>query len=726
LQALKCSYRHKAGCENICIMEKKDQNNQNPATVQEEKPRTETTAPTSKQSDTLLSKEDKNEIRKMIRSVAEKPIEKLSETTKTKTRRKKQINKALKEKILQMIRDNHLLEEKNVSEKKKTSVPSPAISETDKIYILNLLRDTVKKISKKETESDQEDIDYDQLNKQELVEILEEVVQEKDTSRIKDQVARIKLAFYRLNKEEIDHQKQDFIANGGKEEDFQHLPDPLEKRFSEAFSVYKHNRARYTEELERQKQENLKKKQQILEELKELINSEETLKKTYDEFRHLQEKWKEIGVVPVSELNNLWQNYHFLVEKFFDKVRINKELRDLDLKKNLEQKLALCEKAEALLEEKSIIASFKKLQQYHDEWREIGPVPRDMKEPLWERFKAATDKINQKRREHYKELHEEQERNYEAKVALCEEAEKLLEEEKPGRIKEWQKLGEKFDDLLARWKSTGRAPKAKNDLIWKRFKTSLDTFYANKRAFFQALKESQMENYNKKLKLCEQAEAIKESTDWKKTTNELIRLQKEWKEIGPVPRKYSDKVWKRFRAACDEFFNRKSEFYKNNHKEEEENLKKKEQLVAEMESFEIKDKKEENLAALKDFQQKWLDIGHVPFQEKDKIYKKYREAYEKLLTKMHLSQTEIAAQGFVTKLEALKKSPEGEHRLLRERSALQAKMKKLQEDIALWENNIGFFSSASSLVSGFEKKIERAKKDLALLKNKIRLIDKEL
>ena len=708
-------------------MEKKDQNNQNPAEVQEEKLRVEETAQTTKKNKQHLSEEEKKSIVEMIQpTTGKKPAE---APAKPKGRPKKQITKALKEEILLLLRDGMPAQRKAIKRKAKTvEEKNPLLTDAERIHILGLLRDTQKKAAAGGESHLQVEVDYDRLNKQELVEMLEEVVREKDITLIKEKVAKIKLAFYRLNKEEINHQKQVFLAGGGKEEEFQHVPDPLEKRFDEAFAIYRHNRAKYTEELEHEKQQNLKKKFEILEELKQLIASEETLKKTYDEFKRLQEKWKEIGVVPANELNNLWQNYHFLVEKFFDKVRINKELRDLDLKKNLEQKLALCEKAEALLEEKSILNSFKKLQQYHDEWREIGPVPREMKEQLWERFKAATDKINQMRREHYKELHDEQEKNYEAKEALCEEAEKLLAEEQPSRVKEWQKMTDKFNDLLSRWKSIGRAPKSKNDMIWKRFKTSLDTFYANKRAFFSALKESQMENYSKKLKLCEQAEAVKESTDWKKTTNELIRLQKEWKEIGPVPRKYSDKIWKRFRAACDEFFNRKSDFYKNSHKEEEENLKKKEELAAAMDAYEVKDDKEENLKALKEFQQKWLDIGHVPFHAKDKIYKLYHDAYEKLLEKMHLSRAELTAQGFATKLEAMKKSPEGEHRLFRERSALAAKMKKLQEDITLWENNIGFFSSskASELVSGFEKKIERAKKDLSLLKEKIKLIDREL
>ncbi len=710
-------------------MEKKDQINQNPTDKQqEEKLRVEEATPKTKQDERSLSDDERSSIVKMIRSTG---VEKTPEIVKPKPRQPKgQISKTLKQKILKLIRDGKPVvkdEKKTVSRTEKTEV---LISDAERIFVLGLIRDTNTKVAAIDGQPvEEQETDFDQMNKQELVELLEEVVREKDITMIKARVARIKGAFYHLNREEINHQKQAFMANGGKEEDFAHVTGPLEKRFDDAFSIYRHNRAKYSEELEKQKQQNLKKKFEILEELKQLIASEETLKRTYDEFKRLQQDWKEAGVVPVGELNNLWQNYHFLVEKFFDKVRINKELRDLDLKKNLELKLELCKKAEGLLEEKSALSSFKKLQQYHDDWREIGPVPREQKDEVWERFKAATDKINQLRREHYKDIHEEQEKNFEAKELLCAEAEKLISEEQPASVKEWQKATDKFNDLLNRWKSAGRAPRVKNDLIWKRFKTSLDSFYSNKRSFFSALKESQMENYSKKLALCEQAEAIKESTDWKKVTNDLIGFQKEWKEIGPVPRKYSDKIWKHFRAACDEFFNRKSAFYKNNHKEEEENLKKKEELVASMLDFGVKDDKEENLTALKEFQQHWLAIGHVPFHVKDKIYKSYHDAYEKLLEKMHLSEAELSSRGFKNKLEVFKKSPEGEHRLLHERSVLSVKLKKLKEDISLWENNIGFFSSskqASALVSDFEKKIELAKKDFNLLKEKIKLIDREL
>ncbi len=711
-------------------MEKKDQNNQNPAgKPQEEKLRVDETTPKTNQGNKGLSDDEKRHIVDMIQSTGGLVTVPLK--PKTPSRPKKQIPKILKEKILKLVRDGKPAVKVDKAKVVVKAEKKAVLSEAEQVFILGLLRDTHAKVSNggdAQLAAEQE-IDFDQMNKQELVELLEKVVPEKDITRIKARVAKIKGAFYLLNKEEINQQKQAFLNGGGKEEEFTHVAGPLEKRFDDAFSIYRHNRAKYAEELEKVKQQNLKRKLEILEELKELIASEETLKRTYDEFKRLQQEWKDAGVVPASELNNLWQNYHFLVEKFFDKVRINKELRDLDLKKNLEQKLELCKKAEELLEEKSALNAFKKLQQYHDDWREIGPVPREQKDEVWERFKAATDKINQLRREHYKDIHDEQEKNFEAKELLCAEAEKFIDEEHPSSVKEWQRATDKFNDLLNRWKSIGRAPRAKNDLIWKRFKTSLDAFYSNKRSFFSVLKESQMENYSKKLTLCEKAEEIKESTDWKKATNELIGFQKQWKEIGPVPRKYSDKVWKRFRAACDEFFNRKSAFYKSSHKEEEDNLKKKEELVKAMLNFDVKAEKEENLTALKAFQQQWLDIGHVPFHVKDKIYKSYHEAYEKLLAKLNLSQAELSSRGFKNKLEVFRNSPEGEHRMLRERAALSSKMKKLKEDISLWENNIGFFSSskqASALVSDFEKKIERAKKDYNLLKEKIKLIDQEL
>ena len=600
------------------------------------------------------------------------------------------------------------------------------ISTTDKKAILGWIRDTMTAKRAAQKTLQQEEIDYNNLNKLELVEQLEEVVEEKEITKIKDTVAKIKVAFYKRNKEEIQNAKALFLKEGGKEKDFVTAEDPLEHRFKNAFSHYKQNKAKFSAHLEEEKQVNLSKKLEILAELKQLINSEETLKKTYDEFRTLQEKWKDVGLVPAGELNNLWQSYHFLVEKFFDKVRINKELRDLDLKKNMEAKIALCEKTEELLMDNSITNSFKLLQKHHDEWREIGPVPSDKKDALWERFKAATDKINERRREHYKELQEEQENNYQAKVVLCEKAEELVNSNYE-TLRNWQNGTDKINELLKIWKTIGRAHKTKNDEIWERFKASLDKFFGDKREFLSKIKEQQINNYNLKIDLCVRAEALQDSEDWGKTTHDLIALQKDWKKIGPVPRKHSDKIWARFRAACDTFFHQKEAHFKNAHHAEEENLKLKEMLIEEVINFEVKESKSDNLNAVKDFQKRWLTIGHIPFALKDKIHNQYKDAFEKLLDRLNINNTEISVQNYKNHAEMLKNSPEGERKLSHERYALSQKVKKMEEDIKLWENNIGFFShskQADVLKHDFEKKIEKAKRELQAMTQKIKVIDK--
>ena len=725
-------------------MEVKNLDDQNPVTPetehnQEEKPQIDEKSvnekSTPKESEKVskqLLKNDKTAISKLIGS----PVLKNAGNHASKKQvanPQQQIDELLHQQIKVLLKDDgkpELKDKVKTVDKPKKKVIIRQIEEVDHELILVLIRDTNNRTKQRvDEQTSEDDIDYDQLNKQELVDLLEEVVQENDTSKIKNQVAQIKGAFYRRNREDIENKRQDFVASGGEESDYEHILDPLEIRFQTAFNIYKHNKAKYAAELENQKQANLKEKYRILEDLKTLINSEETLKKTYDEFQNLQEDWKQVGLVPASELNDLWQNYHFLVEKFFDKVRINKELRDLDLRKNLEMKIELCEKAEELLVEDSIIKSFKTLQKYHDEWREIGPVPREHNEEIWERFKMATEKINERRREHYKELQEVQKQNLEAKEALCEQAELLISELECTRISDWEKATEKVDGLMKVWKTVGRAPKSKNDEIWKRFKTSLDSFYDQKREFFSELKKQQIENYNLKLKLCERAEAVQDSDSWRITTDELINLQKEWKKIGPAPRKYSDKVWKRFRAACDIFFERKSEFFKEKRHEEEENLKKKRELVEAIKSYKGSNSKDENIEALKDFQKQWHEIGHVIFKEKDKIYKQYKNAFSDLSSRLDISNSDLSISNFENKIENYKKSSDGEHNLLKERAFLVNKVKKLKEDIILWENNIGFFSDSKQSLAfkaEFEKKIENAKKNQSSIQDKIRLIDKEL
>ncbi len=596
------------------------------------------------------------------------------------------------------------------------------ISDSERRNIISLLHDNVEQVDNKKLV---EDVDFNKLNKQELIKMLEEVVQEKEISIIKSQVAKINSAFYQRNKEDISNELKDFITSGGSEEDFRHVEDPLELRFNAAISIYKHNKAKFSQNLEKEKQNNLKLKHELLEELKNLINSEETLKKTYDEFKKLQDKWKEIGMIPASELRNLWQSYHFLVEKFFDKVRINRELRDLDLKKNLEAKLALCEKAEELIVEKSILKSFKLLQFYHDKWREIGPVPIDVKEDLWARFKGITDKINLRRKEYYKELQDQQQANYETKLALCENAKEVVSEA-IDTLKGWQVATEKVNELLKLWKTIGRAPKSKNDEVWATFKGHLDSFFKSKREYLNELKGQQVNNYNLKLDLCTKAEAIKDSSDWGNTTRELINLQQEWKKIGPVPRKYSDKIWKRFRSSCDVFFKRKSEHFKSLHSVEDENLKKKREIISEIDNYNAEKDKEANLIALKDFQKRWIEIGYVPFKEKDKIQTTYRAAIDKLVGKMDINKSELSSADFKNRIDLLKSSPDGGKRLSKERIFISGKIKKIKEDLDVWENNIGFFSNSkqsNKLKEEFELKISKAKDEIDGLKSKLKLLN---
>lgn len=575
-----------------------------------------------------------------------------------------------------------------------------------------------------------EEIDFESLSREELVEKLEEIVAEDDVNKIKSKVALIKITYLKKTKAEKEAHIDKTLSkekDDESEEDEEQVvvEDSLEVKFNELFDIYRQKRSIFLDNLEKEKVENLQKKKDILEALKNLISSEETLKKTYDDFRDLQGQWKEIGMVPKTEVNNLWQNYHFLVEKFFDKVKINKELKDLDLKKNLEQKIELCEQAEELLLENSIIRSFKELQRLHDQWKEIGPVPADKNEDLWERFKSTSDKINQRRRDHYKLMQDQHDKNYEAKVGLCEKAEQLLAAE-VNSIREWQNKTKQFNELFRVWKSVGPAAKKQNDEIWEKFKSILDNFFNEKKEYFAKLKDQQVNNYNLKLDLCVRAEAVKDSTDWRQTSRDLITMQKEWKEIGPVPRKHSDKIWKRFRAACDEFFNNKSNHFAHIREDETENLRKKEELIKLVEETAFDGDRSENLNKLKEFQREWTEIGFVPFKEKDRLQNAFRAAVNKQLDKLNISNSEITIENYKSKMEVLKGSPEGNKSLGRERNFIMGKISSLRDDINIWENNIGFLADtkkASLFKDEFEKKIAKAKNELEMLESKLKFLN---
>ena len=502
-------------------------------------------------------------------------------------------------------------------------------------------------------------------------------------------------------------------------------PDEFEVRFNKAFQQYKDSKAKFIEALEAQKQKNLESKNQIIEGLRNLIETESNLKTLNDKFKELQEQWKNIGPVPQNESTNLWQNYHFYVEKFFDIIRLNKEAREMDYKKNLERKLELCEKAESLLLVDSINQSFKDLQSLHEQWKEIGPVPEDKKEEVWERFKAASDQINARRKEFYDKLFAEEQNNYNAKVVLCEQAEELVSHSSEA-VKEYNEVSDKLTELLNIWKTLGPAPGKLNDEIWNRFKSTLDKFFTQKKEYFQQIKDTQMQNYNQKLNLAIQAEGIASRTDWKQATAEMLNLQSEWKTIGATPRKYSDQIWKRFRAACDKFFEAKSNYFNNIQDVEAENLRKKEELIQNILNHEFGDDRNANMDVLKAYQNEWIQIGFVPRKDKDRIYSEYRAALDKRFAELKISADDMRHNRFQSKIENILNAPNADKMIDKEKNFLKNKLQQLKEDITLWENNLGFFSNSKNaeiITAEFRKKIETAKAEVKDLEYKIRMMN---
>jgi len=579
----------------------------------------------------------------------------------------------------------------------------------------------------KENSEKEKDEDFSSFELEDLAKRLVELVNETDDIlSIKDKVAAIKGNYITKIKEYKQSVYDKFIEDGGTEEDYKTVELPYEEDYKNAFSVYKTKRSAYLKKLEQEKESNLIKKEELLEKLRKMIKSDEPLKKTYDEFKNLQEQWRQIGMIPQSKVKNLWENYHFLVDQFFDKVQISRELRDLDLRKNLEEKIRLSEKAEELLLEKSINKSFKLLQEYHDKWREVGSVPMDKKDEIWDRFKAATDKINKRRHDYYEKLQEEQKNNLMLKAALCERIEEMIEVEHSS-IKEWNSGTEGINGLFAEWKTLGPAPKRQNDEIWDRFKTAMNQFFDKRKEYFKTISEEQTYNYNLKLDICRQAEAAKNSTDWKETSNELIKLQKQWKELGSVPRKYSDKIWKRFRASCDFFFNAKTEYFKNIGSIEEGNLTLKKELIEKLKSHKFSDKKEDNLKTIKEFQKEWSDIGRVPFKELNRIQKEFRKHIDKCLDNLNIDSFEFQNMNLKSKIDGMKDKGEAKKTILREMNYFKTKIDKIKADVILWETNIGFFASSKNadlLMQEFENKIDKAKKEIDTFKAKIRQMDK--
>ena len=552
-------------------------------------------------------------------------------------------------------------------------------------------------------------------SKSEIVDMLALIIEQELAGDIRLQVEQLKTAFYKLHRAQVDAQLKEAAEQGVT---IEIAPDADEARLKELLKVYRDYRDKIAAENEKVKEENYAKKLEIIESLKALISSEETLNVTFNRFRELQARWKEIGQVPQSKTNDLWETYNLHIERFYDFVKINKELRDLDLKKNYQAKLDLCEAAEALAEQENIVEAFRKLQKYHDQWREIGPVATEQKEAIWERFKAASSIINRRHQEHFESLKQEQLANLERKTALCEAAE-LLIANAPTSHKEWNKAGESLMELQNQWRTIGFAPKKENTKIYDRFRSACDRFFELKHAFYADVKDDMERNLSLKEALCEAAELIQDSEEWKEATDKLLELQAEWKKIGTVSRRHAEAVWNRFRAACDRFFERKSEHFSSVEKQYEDNLSKKLALLEEMESAEVK-----SFDAIKEYQRRWSEIGYVPIKAKDEIQKRYKQAIDKMFAVVRSSGREQSLSRFKERVNSLRQ--DGERRLRSEREKLYNRVRQLEQEVATLENNIGFFTKskgAESLIADVNEKIAKTKREIADIIEKIKMID---
>ena len=580
--------------------------------------------------------------------------------------------------------------------------------------------------SREQQNSSGSQIDYTTYTKQELVDRLKTLVNTNKIAHNKREVEIIKATFYKKQQADNEKEKKEHISKGGDPDTFFPGKDPLEQKFKDLLKQYKEKKSEANKQVEAEKKKNLEEKYKIIEELKNLVNKTESMDQTFREFRELQRRWKEIGPVPQNKVKDLWGTYHHHVGKFYDYVKINKELRDLDLKKNLEAKLDLCEKAENLKNEDNIVHAFNTLQSYHDQWREIGPVPHEKREEIWQRFKEATRVINQRHQEYFKELKKQHNENLETKRQLCEKAEEIAAMEIDSH-KDWNHYTRQMIDLQKEWKKLGYAPKRQNQKVYHRFRKACDRFFAQKKEFYDQHREWQENNLKKKLKLVERAEELKDSTDWGRTTKELIRLQKQWKEIGPVPRENMDEIWHRFRGACDHFFQRRKQEENVADKNFEENLKLKKELIEKIKNFKPADDKQENIKQLQKFEDEWASIGFVPYDEKDRIQQEYRNAIYKQYDNLNLDNNQKEVLKYRSKLKNIQQKPKAENRMYQEREKFMKKIEKLENNIIRWDNNLGFISAesneANSMIHDYEKKIENARNEIGVLEEKIKLID---
>ena len=550
---------------------------------------------------------------------------------------------------------------------------------------------------------------------------------EADAPAEKQELDALKQAFYKIHKANVAAARAQFIENGGESEAFLPAPNVLEDDFKAAMNVIKQKRAELQAELDRQKEENLQKKQEILERIKVLSATPEEANQAYKEFKELQNQWKELTLVPAEKANELWKTYQLYVEQYYDQLKLNNEFREYDFKKNLEIKTRLCETAEKLNEEADVISAFQQLQALHQEFKETGPVAKELREEIWARFKAASTAVNKRHQQYFEELKQKEEENLAHKTALCEKIEAVdLTAIKTATA--WEAQTQQIIEMQKEWRTIGFAPQKMNVKIFERFRGACDRFFTEKAAFFKRLKEEQAQNLAKKTELCEKAEALKDSTDWKATADKLMQIQKEWKTIGAVPKKHSESLWQRFIGACDYFFEQKGKNTASQRGEEKENLQKKEQVIEKLKALLESDEEENKQDAVRELMREWNEIGFVPFKEKDKIYKAYHETVDQLFKALNMSAARRRLDNFKNNLK--NDAKEGGQGLSRERERLVRAYENKRSEIKTYENNLGFLTSTSkkgsSLLTELNRKVDKLKADLELVLQKIKVIDESI
>lgn len=564
------------------------------------------------------------------------------------------------------------------------------------------------------------------LTKEEILNRLQALV-DAPIETVRGEVESLKQAYYKIRRNEVDELRKAFVEQGGDEKDFTAPEDTQENFLKELLGSYKEKKAAYLAEEEKQKAENYEIKLQLIEQLKMLCESQDDFNKLYNEFKDIQQKWKEIKLVPEEHANELWKEYQTYSEAFYDLIKINNQFRDYDFKKNLELKTALCEAVEKLQDEKDIISAFHQLQKLHQQWREIGPVAKELREELWGRFKAASTVINKRHQQHFENLKAKEQENLVAKTAICEEIEGI-DYAALQTFKDWDEKNNEVLALQQKWRTIGFTPKKHNTKIFERFRAACDVFFTKKTEFYKSIKAEMEKNLEKKRVLCEKAEALKDSTDWKGTTEKMIALQKEWKTIGQVTRRHSDSIWKRFITACDYFFDNKNKNVSSQKSEEQTNLEAKKALIEKVKTMDESLDTEEAITTLKEWIAEWNEIGHVPFKEKDKVYKAFHEAVDAQFDRLKVDQRDRRMKSYRNNVSEM--AGKGKGKLYSERDRLMRTYERMKNDLQTYENNIGFLTisskGGSGLVKEMERKIEKLKAEMELTVKKIEAIDENL